>query len=190
MPPQSGTRRSSCLTCAGHMESRRSRSATSTSTGRGKLSNPYTGVAAIFSSRLLNGQPPLIFEDGRQTRDFTHVSDIVRANLLALETDRADGEVLNVGTGRRTSLLDLLDLLADGLGAPERVQPDIANKFREGDIRHCYADISKAKRLLQFEPDTYLDKGIVDLVAWARTQRPADRQNAAVAELEARKLVR
>ena len=72
--------------------------------GRGRRYNPYTGVCAIFSARLLNGNRPMLFEDGEQTRDFVHVSDIVQANLLALETDRADYQAVNVGTGSRPQL--------------------------------------------------------------------------------------
>jgi dTDP-L-rhamnose 4-epimerase len=117
---------------------------------RQALSNPYTGVCAIFSARLLNGNRPLIFEDGEQTRDFVHVGDIVQANLLALETDRADYEAVNVGTGRPTSVRTVCNLLARGLGLD--IEPEIVAKYREGDIRHCVADISKAKALLGYEP--------------------------------------
>ena len=108
---------------------------------RQALSNPYTGVVAIFSSRLLNRQPPLVFEDGRQTRDFVHVSDIVQANLLALDCDAAGGRVYNVGTGRATSVLHVAELLAELLGFGE--QPEVLGQFRAGDIRHCFADISR-----------------------------------------------
>jgi dTDP-L-rhamnose 4-epimerase len=154
---------------------------------RQALSNPYTGVAAIFSSRLLNDQPPLIFEDGRQSRDFTHVSDIVQANLLALGSDRADGEVLNVGTGRATPLLALFELLRDFLG--KRLEPEIKNQFREGDIRHCYADISRIRQRLGFEPGVPLEKGVEDLVGWAKGARAEDKRAEALAELASRKLI-
>src|SRR6185437_15551265 len=107
---------------------------------RQALSNPYTGVCAIFSARLLNGNRPLIFEDGEQTRDFVHVTDIVQANLLALETNRADYQALNVGTGRPTSVLTVCELLAKGLDL--EIEPEVVGKYREGDIRHCVADIS------------------------------------------------
>src|SRR5256885_4435946 len=113
---------------------------------RQALSNPYTGVCAIFSSRLMNDQAPMIFEDGEQSRDFVHVSDIVQANLLALETDKGDYQAMNIGTGKPTSVKQIAELLADGLG--KKIEPEIVGKYREGDIRHCVADISRAKDLL------------------------------------------
>ena len=113
---------------------------------RQSLSNPYTGVMAIFSSRLLNGNPPIIFEDGQQTRDFVHVSDIVRANLLALTSERAAGGVYNIGTGQPTSVAQIASVLADKLGVA--APADVTAQFRAGDIRHCYADIGRAPRRL------------------------------------------
>jgi len=155
---------------------------------RQALSNPYTGVCAIFSARLLNGNRPLIFEDGEQTRDFVHVSDIVRANLLALETDGADYQAINVGTGRPTSVRTVSDLLAKGLGLD--LEPEIVAKYREGDIRHCVADISKAKSLLGYEPQVSLEQGIPELLSWVRAQAAQDQVESATAELETRQLVR
>src|SRR5215813_1550116 len=113
---------------------------------RQALSNPYTGVCAIFSARLLNDEQPLIFEDGEQTRDFVHVSDIVQANLLALETDKADYQTLNVGTGSPISIADISLTLARGLN--KDIKPQITARYREGDIRHCVADITRAQTLL------------------------------------------
>lgn len=155
---------------------------------RQALSNPYTGVCAIFSARLLNGNRPLIFEDGEQTRDFVHVSDIVRANLLALETDRADYKAINIGTGRPTSVRTVSNLLAKGLGLD--LEPEIVAKYREGDIRHCVADISKAKALLGYEPLVSLEQGIPELLSWVRAQAAQDQVESATAELESRQLVR
>lgn len=155
---------------------------------RQALSNPYTGVCAIFSARLLNGNRPLIFEDGEQTRDFVHVSDIVRANLLALETDAADYQAINVGTGRPTSVRTVSNLLAKGLGLD--LEPEIVAKYREGDIRHCVADISKAKSLLGYEPQVSLEQGIPELLSWVRAQAAQDQVESATAELESRQLVR
>ena len=117
---------------------------------RQSLSNPYTGICAIFSSRLLNNERPLIFEDGEQTRDFVHVSDIVQANLLALETDKADYEAINIGTGRAFTVREIAEKLAQGLS--KDIVPEISEKYREGDIRHCSADITKARNLLGYEP--------------------------------------
>lgn len=150
---------------------------------RQSLSNPYTGVAAIFASRLLNDRPPLIFEDGRQSRDFVHVADIVRANLRALDADpEATGTAYNVGTGRSLNLLDMVDALRGQLGgpAPERVE-----RFRQGDIRHCYADVTLARERLGFEAQVSFEDGIDDLVAWAAAQRPEDRVDRAASELDA-----
>ncbi|HEU4507903.1 MAG TPA: NAD-dependent epimerase/dehydratase family protein [Pyrinomonadaceae bacterium] len=155
---------------------------------RQALSNPYTGVCAIFSARLLNKNRPLIFEDGEQTRDFVHVSDIVQANLLALETDRADYQAINVGTGRSTSIRTVSRLLAEGLGLD--LEPEIVSKYREGDIRHCVSDISKAKSLLGYEPQVTLERGIPELLSWVRAQAAKDQVASATAELESRQLVR
>jgi dTDP-L-rhamnose 4-epimerase len=155
---------------------------------RQALSNPYTGVCAIFSARLLNGNRPLVFEDGEQTRDFVHVSDIVRANLLALETDRADYQAINIGTGRPTSVRTVSNLLAKGLGLD--LEPEIVSKYREGDIRHCVADISKAKSLLGYEPGVSLEQGIPELLSWVSAQAAQDQVESATAELESRQLVR
>ena len=155
---------------------------------RQALSNPYTGVCAIFSARLLNGNRPMIFEDGEQTRDFVHVSDIVQANLLALETDRANYEAINVGTGVPTSIRTVSRLLARGLELD--LEPEIVAKYREGDIRHCVADISKAKSLLGYEPKVSLERGIPELLSWVRAQAAKDKVESATAELESRQLVR
>ena len=147
------------------------------------LSNPYTGVAAIFSSRLLNGKPPLIFEDGGQSRDFVHVSDIVQALQLACECEAANYEVINVGTGRAVSILEVAEALIREMGSA--VKPEFRHQFREGDIRHCFADIGKAKRLLGFRPSVPFETGVKELVRWVRTQVADDRVEQATAELTA-----
>lgn len=152
---------------------------------RQSLNNPYTGVGAIFSSRLIAGNAPLVFEDGLQSRDFIHVSDIVAANILALENDAAAGHVFNVGTGRRMSLMELVAALRDKLGGPE---PEVVGRFRKGDIRHCYADVTRARDILGFEAAVRFEDGVDDLVAWAREQEVDDQVDRAVAELEAAKL--
>ena len=155
---------------------------------RQALSNPYTGVCAIFSSRLLNNERPVIFEDGKQTRDFVHVSDIVHGNLLALETDAADFQAINIGTGSPTSVEQAAYLLAQGLG--KDLPPQIVAKYREGDIRHCVADVSKAKRHLGYESRVSLRQGIPELLEWVKEQRAEDGVARATAELEAHALVR
>jgi dTDP-L-rhamnose 4-epimerase len=155
---------------------------------RQAVSNPYTGVAAIFSSRLLNQQSPLIFEDGLQSRDFVHVSDIVQANLLALESEAANYEALNIGTGRPLSVLDVANALIAEMQL--EINPQIVGKFREGDIRHCYSDISKAQRILGYAPQVRFEDGVTDLVAWVKTQESEDLVNQAVQELEQRGLTK
>ena len=153
---------------------------------RQSLGNPYTGVAAIFSSRLMNGNAPVVFEDGKQSRDFIHVSDIVRAVRMALESDRGDGMALNVGTGQSTSVVQIAEVLAKRLGVD--VTPEVVTKFREGDIRHCYADISRIQKVYGFEPKMSLEQGIDDLISWVRGQSAEDSFTKANAELESRKL--
>jgi dTDP-L-rhamnose 4-epimerase len=156
---------------------------------RQALSNPYTGLCAIVSSRLLQNQPPLIFEDGEQTRDFVHVSDIVQANLLALENDAANYQAINVGTGRATSVNEVVRLLTAGLNK-NHLQPEIVGKYREGDIRHCIADISRAREVLGYEPGVSLEQGVPELLDWVRDQSAKDRLARATIELESRQLVR
>jgi len=152
---------------------------------RQALSNPYTGVCAIFSARIKNRHRPLIFEDGGQTRDFIHVRDIVQANLLAMSHPHAPYQSLNVGTGRATSILDIAQALSHLYQV--EVEPDVTQKFREGDIRHCYADIVKL-RALGFQPSVSLEEGLRDLAAWGREADAEDRVEQAARELEARGL--
>lgn len=153
---------------------------------RQALSNPYTGVAAIFSSRLLNGRSPIVFEDGRQSRDFVHVSDIAAAVVAALEPRVADGEALNVGTGTSTSVLEVAEALGRELGAA--VEPDVRNVFRAGDIRHCYADISRARELLGYSPSVDFADGMRELVGWLSEVSAVDNVDEATAALEERGL--
>jgi len=149
---------------------------------RQALSNPYTGVCAIFSARIKNTNPPLIFEDGKQSRDFVHVEDIVRANLLVMLEPKADYRVLNVGTGRATTVLEIAKTLIQLYKAP--VQPVLTQKFRAGDVRHCYADITSIRQL-GFASSVSLEQGLRDLVEWGRAQVAEDRVEAATKELEA-----
>lgn len=158
---------------------------------RQALSNPYTGVVAIFPSRILNKQPPIIFEDGQQSRDFIHVSDIVCANLLAMKSKEANYEVFNVGTGQATTILKVADLLIKKLKSPtDELSYKLVNKFREGDIRHCYADTSKIKKLLGFEAKVKLEDGLQELIEWASLQEAVDLVEKATYELEKRGLMK
>lgn len=151
------------------------------------LSNPYTGVLAIFASRLLNNKPPLVFEDGMQLRDFVSVYDVAKACRLALEAPDADGHVFNIGSGRKITVREVAERMARVLG--KRIDPEIAGKYRVGDIRHCFPDISLARRVLDFHPSVDLEDGLLDLAAWLDGQVACDRFTEARAELTARGLV-
>jgi dTDP-L-rhamnose 4-epimerase len=154
---------------------------------RQALSNPYTGVLAIFAARLLNNNAPAVFEDGLQQRDFVSVHDLARACRLALETPGAAGEVFNVGSGQPHTVRDIAAKLARVVGK-ETIRSEILGKYRVGDIRHCYADIAKAQRVLGFTPQVRLDDGLVELSAWLASQAAVDRVAQASAELDARGL--
>ena len=153
---------------------------------RQALSNPYTGVLAIFASRLLNGRAPLVFEDGRQRRDFVSVADVARACRLALERDEAVGAAINVGSGRSVSVLEIFEELR--LVLDSDVEAEVTGKARAGDIRHCFADIGRARELLAFEPRVELGDGMAELAAWLEGQIADDRVDAAAGELAARGL--
>ena len=152
------------------------------------LSNPYTGVLANFGSRLLNGQAPLVFEDGAQQRDFVHVRDAARAFRLAMEEPSAVGQVINIGSGRAYRIADVARLLAAAMGVAER-EPHILLKARAGDIRHCFADIAKARRLLAFEPRFYLEDCMGEMADWISASVATDRGEYARRQLEARGLL-
>ncbi|TML70650.1 MAG: NAD-dependent epimerase/dehydratase family protein, partial [Actinobacteria bacterium] len=149
---------------------------------------PYTGVAAIFASRLLNDRPPIVFEDGNQSRDFIDVRDIARCCALALTNDGADGRTLNVGTGRPTTVRGVAEAIARGLG--KDLQPEIVNQYRAGDIRHCYADTRLAEELLDFRTEIPFQRGMDDLLAWLETQEASDTVDSARDALVARGLAR
>lgn len=155
---------------------------------RQSLGNPYTGVLAIFLSRLLAGQPPVVYEDGRQTRDFVSVHDVVDAILAAMDSPPADGAVLNIGSGVPRPIGEIARLLARMVGR-EDLQPQITGQFRTGDIRHCTADIDRAHRLLGFAPRVTWEEGLAELLAWARSAGSTDRFAQAERELRDRGLV-
>ena len=152
------------------------------------LSNPYTGVLAIFGSRLLNRRPPMIFEDGMQRRDFVHVRDVARACRLALQSPLARGRVINVGSGQSRTVLDIAQTMARVMGRPE-ITPHVTGKYRAGDIRHCFADISLARDLLGFTPEVRFEDGLAELVEWLLEQKAVDQVEAATQELSRRGLV-
>ena len=149
---------------------------------RQALSNPYTGVLAIFASRYLNNKPPLINEDGYQQRDFVSVRDIARACRLSLETPAADGMVFNVGSGQPRTVREIADRLGRVLGK-EHIEPEITGNYRKGDIRHCYADITLARQVLGYEPRVTMEAGMAELAAWLEGQVAVDRVEEARQEL-------
>jgi dTDP-L-rhamnose 4-epimerase len=148
---------------------------------RQALSNPYTGVAAIFAARMLNNQAPLVFEDGQQMRDFVSVHDIVRANILAMERPESNGQVINIGSGQPISILDVAKLLARSLGTD--LEPVITHKYRAGDIRHCYADLTRARNLLGYEPQTTHAEGFLELAGWLQSQEAEDKAETMLHQL-------
>jgi len=155
---------------------------------RQALSNPYTGVAAIFSARLLNKEPPVIYEDGQQSRDFIHVEDVARASLLAMEREEADYDVLNVGSGRPLTIVEIAQVLIDHLAEGE-VQPQIVGQYRRGDIRHCFADIGRIRDKLGFEPRLTFEDGVADLISWVREQEATDGFHEVDSELRKKELI-
>ena len=155
---------------------------------RQALTNPYTGVLSSFISRIRSIKPPLIFEDGNQTRDFTHVTDIVNANLFALETSQTDYGVFNIGTGTATSIFQIANTLIELFGV--QLIPDIIKKHRTGDIRHCYADISKIQKI-GFNPRVGLFDGLKETINWAYGQESVeDNAESAIKELREHGLLR
>jgi dTDP-L-rhamnose 4-epimerase len=152
------------------------------------LSNPYTGVLAIFAARLLNGQRPMLFEDGAQRRDFVHVEDVARAFVLALQEPAADGRVFNIGSGQSVSIADIATSFAAAMGRPDLL-PEISLKARTGDIRNCFADIGLARQVLGFHPSRSFEDSFPELADWVSRQTAIDRVAEARRELELHGLV-
>ncbi len=152
------------------------------------LSNPYTGVLAIFASRLLNRERPMVFEDGQQRRDFVHVEDVADAFVLALEAPEAAGRALNIGSGRDVTVNEVAATLAAAMDLPH-LTPEVTGQARTGDIRHCFGDIGEAARVLGFQPKRDFAASIPTVVEWVRRQQAVDRVGEARAELERRGLV-
>jgi len=153
---------------------------------RQALSNPYTGVLAIFAARLLNDRPPCVFEDGLQRRDFVSVLDVARAFRFALEREGADGTPVNVGSGLSVTVREIGEKLAATMG--KQIEPELTGEYRLGDIRHCYADISHARATLGYEPEVELESGLRDVAAWLEGRVADDRVEAATGELSRRGL--
>jgi dTDP-L-rhamnose 4-epimerase len=155
---------------------------------RQALSNPYTGVIAIFAARLLHDRPPLLFEDGLQQRDFVHVTDVANACVLALDAPRTQGQVFNIGSGESRTVRSIAEDLARVMQRPH-ITPHIVGKYRAGDIRHCFADVSLARAELGFEPRVEFRAGLAGLAGWLSGQIAVDAVERATAELESRGLV-
>ena len=152
------------------------------------LNNPYTGILSIFASRILNRKSPEIYEDGLESRDFVHVTDAVKATMLALEKDEANYQVLNVGCGQRETVLEVAKLLVERLGS--NLEPVYVGKYRVGDIRHCYADLAKIRNKLGYEPSMSIEEGIADFANWVKKQKNVlDLSNVASEELARWKLL-
>ena len=154
---------------------------------RQSLSNPYTGACAIFSSRIKNDNSPIIYEDGLQSRDFVNVRDIVDASILAMDNKKADYQYFNVGTGKAATIGEIAGLLINLYG--KKIKPEIVNKYRSGDIRHCYASIEKIKKI-GFTPRIELKEGLKNLVDWGKPEVAVDRVEDARKELEKRNLTK
>ncbi|MFX0012670.1 MAG: NAD-dependent epimerase/dehydratase family protein [Candidatus Hermodarchaeota archaeon] len=156
---------------------------------RQALSNPYTGVCSIFGSRLLRGKPPIIFEDGMQTRDFVYVDDVCRALILAMNNRNNTNEIFNVGTGIPIKIKDVAEIIIEKLNP--KLKPIYSQQYRVGDIRHCVADISKIKSKLGFEPKFSFKMGIEKLVNWIKAQDGViDKTGEAISELEEKGLLK
>jgi dTDP-L-rhamnose 4-epimerase len=155
---------------------------------RQALSNPYTGVLAIFAARVMNGKPPLVFEDGQQQRDFVHVYDVAQACLLALETTTTLPCVCNIGSGISRTVLSIAEDVARIVGKSS-IAPRVTGKYRAGDIRHCFADLALARSKLGYVPQVDFREGLEELAAWLDDKVAEDRVDHATAELESRGLV-
>jgi dTDP-L-rhamnose 4-epimerase len=154
---------------------------------RQSLSNPYTGVSAIFISRLKNNNQPVVYEDGLQSRDFISVHDVVDALVTVMKNKKADFEIFNVGSGKPTPIKDIALTIAKLLG--KNIKPKINDQFRKNDIRHCYADMTKMKKLFDWQPKVSLEKGLEELIEWSENEKAVDTFDKAEAELKKKKLL-
>ena len=155
---------------------------------RQSLSNPYTGVAAIFMSMIKNNHPPQVFEDGSQSRDFISVHDIIEANILAMKNKSADYDVFNVGAGKHVTIKEVAEILAKLY--EKDIKPQVVGKFRKGDVRHCFSDITKIRNKLGFEPKVNFEEGMKELIEWAATAESNDMVEKAANELKEKGLLK
>ena len=153
---------------------------------RQSLSNPYNGVVAIFQSRVKNNKLPIINEDGTQTRDFIHVTDVTAANIKAMEEDSANYEVFNVGSGNPISISEVARILIQLNG--KKFKSDITGKIRKLDVKHCFADITKIKKLLGWNPTIRFEEGLKEVLKWSEGEKAEDKLDFALSQLEKRGL--
>lgn len=153
---------------------------------RQSLSNPYNGVVAIFMSRIKNNKQPIINEDGLQTRDFVHIGDVTKANILALERPHANYQAFNVGSGKPITIKKVAEILAKLYKS--KVKPQITGRVRKLDVRHCYADITKITKLLGWKPKVEFEAGLKEVIAWSKKEEAVDKVDYALKELEKRGL--
>jgi dTDP-L-rhamnose 4-epimerase len=151
------------------------------------LSNPYTGILSIFSTLIKNGKNINIFEDGKETRDFVYIDDVITATILGLESSAANEEVFNVGTGEATNVIMVATELIKNYGTATEIK--ITGNYRLGDIRHNYADLSKIKRILNFNPEYNFVKGIKKFSDWVSTQEVQEsKYETSISEMKAKGL--
>lgn len=153
---------------------------------RQSLSNPYNGVVAIFMSRIKNNKPPIINEDGMQTRDFIHIKDLTLANIAALEKDSANYQIFNVGSGQPVTIKGIAEIINDSYKM--NIRPTISLKVRKLDVRHCYADVSKIKSLLEWKPTVSIKEGLKEVINWSKKEKAIDKLDYAMAQLQKRGL--
>ena len=153
---------------------------------RQSLSNPYNGVVAIFMSRIKNGKPPIINEDGLQSRDFIHVKDVTSANIAALEKDEANYQIFNVGSGKPIPIVRVAEILISLYKS--KLKPEVTFKVRKLDVRHCFADISKISQLLEWKPEVEFEDGLKEIISWSQSEKAVDKLDSALRELERRGL--
>lgn len=156
---------------------------------RQSLRNPYTGILSIFSNRMRQQLPISIFEDGHESRDFVHASDVARAIRTAIETPIGGFHAVNIGSGRATSVSEVAERLRSLLKSESKIS--VSGEFRSGDIRHCYADLTRAEELFGYAPAVSIEDGLTRFAAWVVTQPLVpDRSRDAQTELTARGLGR
>ena len=152
-----------------------------------RSANPYTGILSIFSTRILNNNSINIFEDGKESRDFVYIDDVVNATIMGIENDKANSQVYNVGSGSKISVLEVAKSIYKELG--RQVNLDITGDFRLGDIRHNYADLSKIKSELQYKSKVSFKTGLSCFIKWVKTQnKQPDKYEKSLKEMKQKRM--